>query len=275
MFPRIDPRGWVLIAVAGWALACAVVALTGFGGRYRLLADNPALTPRLPTVSLASKRPPLGPLSSYAEASSRPLFYADRKPIAVHVAGPSAAAQPLNVTLTSVIITPTLLMAIVQDTQTKQSLRVREGQPIGGAYAGWKLVALSPRSAVFDGGSQGQSTLDLRIFDGKGGEDPTRMGLTPQAIASGVLGPPTPPPQPSAASIEANVDAVPPAISNNSQVVPPSAGDASSNPINIAAMQAAQQAAQQAEQIRRRIEARRQQTQAQGGDTPPPNDKVK
>lgn len=257
---RLDARGWLLIAVAGWALVCAIVALTGFGGRYRLLADDPTLSPSLPTPPRASARSTMGPLEAYAEAANHPLFYPDRKPIAVHVAGQKSTAQPLNVILTSVIITPTLQMVIVQDAQTRESMRVHEGQALGGNYSDWKLVAMTPRSAVFDGGPQGKTTLDLQVYDGHGGEEPTRMGLTPQAVASGILGAPPPPPPPPTAL---NANTVPP-----SEVAQQSATDAATDAANAAA-----EAAQQAEQIRQRIEARRQQVQAQGGNAPPPNDK--
>ena len=141
MLRRFEPLTWLLVAVAGWALACAVIALGGFGGRYQLLPDDPSLAQNLPGVSSGSAtHATMGPLEVYAEAYNHPLFFPDRKPAAAHVAGQNNAAnQPLDVVLTSVIMTPTLQMAIVQDPKTKASLRVREGQPIGGAYAGWKL----------------------------------------------------------------------------------------------------------------------------------------
>ena len=270
MLRRLEPRSWLLVAIAGWALLCAIVALGGFGGRYSLLADDAKLAPPLPKVPLASARTALGPLEAYAEAANRPLFYPDRKPIAVHVPGQTAAdAQPLEVTLTSVIMTPSLKMAIVQDNKTKEILRVRQGQALGGLYAGWKLVSISPRSAVFEGGSQGQTTLELRVFDGQGGEEPTQMGLTPQAIASGAVA--TGQPQPPASG--GNAD--PPQPVEVPQPQPSSdAMNAAANAANEAANNAANEAAQQAEQIRRRIEERRQRAQAQGGGTPPTNEKV-
>jgi len=267
MLRRLEPRSWLLVAVAGWALLCAIVALGGFGGRYDLLADDPNLAPALPNVPLASARTPLGPLELYAEAANRPLFYPDRKPIAVHVAGQSSVdVQPLDVTLTSIVITPSLQMAIVQDNKTKETLPVHEGQALGGPYAGWKMVAMTPRSVVFDGGSLGQQTLELRVFDGQGGEEPTPMGLTPQAIASGAV--PIAKPQPPA---NGNADAAQPADAPQIQSSTDAAAAAAANE---AANDAATQAAQQAEQIRRRIEERRQRAQAQGGGTPPTNEKV-
>ena len=249
MLRRLEPLSWLLVAVAGWALACVVVAMSGFGGRYTLLPDNPSLVPSLPASPTTASRSTMGPLDAYAEAFNHPLFFPDRKPAAAHVPGQSAAsAQPLDVVLTSVIMTPTLQMAIVQDPKSKASLRVREGQPLGGAYAGWKLSGLSPRSATFDSDSQGQTTLDLRVFDGKGGEEPTRNGLTPQVVASGALGvPPGRRPMP-----------MPPAPMQKDAQPDAADADAANTANNVAA-----QAAQQAEEIRRRIELRRQQAQSQ------------
>ncbi|HEY2345232.1 MAG TPA: hypothetical protein VGH80_05030 [Xanthomonadaceae bacterium] len=249
MIRRFEPLTWLLVAIAGWALGCVAISLSGFGGRYKLLPDNPGLAQPLPAVSSGSTaHAAMGPLEVYAEAYNHPLFFPDRKPAAAHVPGQNnAAAQPLDVVLTSVIMTPTLQMAIVQDPKTKASLRVREGQPIGGSYGGWKLSGLSPRSATFDGGSQGETTLELRVFDGKGGEEPTRNGLTPQVVASGALGGPQQP-QPEAVATDAGAE------DNTVQEPAPDPNQANA---------AANAAAQQAEEIRRRIEQRRQQVQAQ------------
>ena len=54
MLPRLEARSWLLIAVAGWALACAIVGLSGFGGHYTLLPDDPKRAQALPVVALAS-----------------------------------------------------------------------------------------------------------------------------------------------------------------------------------------------------------------------------
>lgn len=259
---KLDARSWLLIATAGWALACVIVALGGFGGHYRLLADNPSLAPPLPPLPHTNSATALGPLNLYAAAADRPLFYPDRKRIAVHVPGKKSDAKPLDAILTSVLITPAVQMVILQDNQTKKSIRAREGEQLGGSYSNWTLVAMTPRSAVFDGGSLGKTTLDLRIFNGQGGEPPTRMGLTPQVVASGALGTQTqpgnvPPPPP------------PPPDDNQQADAPDNANDAA----NAAASMAANDAAQQAEQIRRRIEERRRQAQAEAPDASPANDK--
>lgn len=189
---RLDAPGWLWVAVAAWALLCALVAVLGFGGRYRLLPDDASSAPALPAVAAASPASTMGPLEDFAAATKRPLFYADRKPIAAHLPGQSATAQPLDAILTSVILTPDLNLAIVQDAKTHASYRARLGQSLDGPYSDWKLVTLNPRNAVFES-SQGQTSLDLRVFNGQGGEPPTRMGLTPEVVAGGALGQALPP----------------------------------------------------------------------------------
>ncbi len=260
MIGRLEPRSWLLVALAGWSLAFAVVALVGFGGRSAPLPDNHGLAPDLPTVPNTAAHPALRPLEAYAQAYDHPLFFPDRKPAAAHVPGKSADDHPLDAVLTGIIKTPTLQMAIVQDPKTHRALRVREGQPIGGPYGGWKLTEVQPRAATFQSDSQGTSTLDLRIYNGKGGPEPTHMGLTPQAVAAGVLGVlqratgTDVPADADAASTNAGQDAGQDAAKDDATAPDPqaSAGDA-------AAQATAQAALHQAEMIRRRIEARRRQ----------------
>ncbi|MBS0462663.1 MAG: hypothetical protein JSS41_09370 [Proteobacteria bacterium] len=262
MTPRLDPLGWLLVALVGWALAFVIVALTGFGGHWRALPDDPSLAPALPRAVTTASGSALGPLDAYAAAFNRPLFFPNRKPAMAHVPGKSANDHPLDAILTSVIDTPTLKMAIVQDPKSHQSLRVREGQALGGNYGGWKLTALAPRQATFDSDGMGQATLDLRVYNGKGGEEPTRMGLTPQAVAAVILAPPRPPPQPGDAGSAGDDSASNATDTGN-------ADGGGSDASQAAASAAADAAAQQAEQIRQRIEERRQQAQP----AQPPNEK--
>jgi len=177
-----------------------------------------------------------------------------------------AAQQPLNVVLTSIIMTPTLRMAIVHDNASGKSLRVREGQPLEGGPAGWKLIAVSNKQAVFEG-SQGRQTLDLRVFNGQGGEPPTPNGLTPQAVSSANIGNMFANPPPNAG----RPNPAPPVILGAQPVAPVSDTDqaaAAERQANDAVARA------QAETIRQRIEARRQQAQDAAAAAPPPSEKV-
>jgi len=144
------------------------------------------------------------------------------------------AAAPLDVNLTSVLITPGLKLAIVQNTSDGASRRVRLGDVLEGTA--WRLVQLEPRRAVFDG-PEGQRELALRVFDGAGGQSPT-----PQA-GSGVGGP---------------VSVPPGAIAPNKPDAAPVATDAPGQGAALASPAvAAVTPDEQVEAIRRRIEARR------------------
>lgn len=176
MISALRPAGAVLAGIAAWALCLVVLALLGLGGRVGPHPADGALMPPVPAVTLDAVGSRLGPASAYLEVGNRPLFSRDRRP-APMAASSETATVPLEVTLTSVLITPTLKLAIVQNIASGISLRVRLGEEVMGT--GWRLVQLEPRRAVFEG-PEGQRDLALRVFDGSGGQSPT-----PQAISAG------------------------------------------------------------------------------------------
>lgn len=164
----IAPRTWVLVTVAGWALLLWLLALLGLGDRIARLADDPGLNKSLPKLAAAAP-PRLGPLTQYGEISARPLFTDDRRhqPFFLQPDGEEQATNTFDYILTSVLITPGLEMAIVQPAAGGDSIRIKLGAAADDAPA-WRLVALNPRSAIFEG-PEGQRTLELRVFDGIGG----------------------------------------------------------------------------------------------------------
>jgi general secretion pathway protein N len=90
---------------------------------------------------------------------------------------------PLDVVLTSVVISGDIRIAIVQDKKTNKSQSVKVGNALAGEQANWKLIELGPRKAVFEGPT-GRSEAELRVFDGSGGEAPT-AAAPPEAVVSG------------------------------------------------------------------------------------------
>ena len=169
----------LLGAVALWSLLVLVAVYAGLGGRYSLHPDDPGQVPPLPTVDLSRAQNPLEPLARYAVVGERPLFNADRRPIPPETpaADPSDAAPPpapLDVLLTSVILKGDVQIAIVQDKKTNKSQSVRVGGSLAGDQAGWKLIELGARKAVFEGPT-GRTETELRVFDGTGGEPPTAV----------------------------------------------------------------------------------------------------
>jgi general secretion pathway protein N len=203
----VSPRTWLLATLAGWALLAWLLALLGMGGHVSPLADDPALMQSLPRPR-PSPPPRLGPLAQYAEIGARPLFSDDRrpKPFSLQPEGEGeATANTFDYVLTSVLITPGLHMAIVQPTAGGDSIRIKLGES-SEAAAAWRLVALNPRSAVF-AGPEGEKTLNLRVYDGSGGETPTQVsaGTTPDVMVDATettadAAMPAPPPKPAAAT---------------------------------------------------------------------------
>jgi general secretion pathway protein N len=244
---RVDsagPRTWLLATVAGWALLAWVLALAGMGGRAALLADDPGLLQPLPQPRPS---PPerLGPLAQYAEIGARPLFAEDRRPhpFSLQTAnGEQAETNTFDYMLTSVLITPQLHMAIVQPSQGGDSVRIKLGEAAEDIPA-WRLVELNPRSAVFEG-PEGRKALDLRTFDGVGGQSPTEMREADATVdATNAGAPEARPPPPAAAVVDADAD-------TNAKPAPPPAPASAPQPTSTE---------KQMDAIRKRIEARRAQ----------------
>ena len=174
MFDHWRPVTGILAACCLWAVALLVLAFSGFGGRVVPLPDDATGVPPIPTVKLTPVTPRLGGAENYSEVGARPLLIADRRPVPV---GPMAGegTTDLDVSLTSVLITPRLQMAILTENQGGASKRERVGDAVPGSA--WRLVQVEPRRAILEGPG-GQRTLDLRVYTGQGGESPTTMQPT-------------------------------------------------------------------------------------------------
>ncbi|MEL1266135.1 hypothetical protein [Pseudoxanthomonas putridarboris] len=254
-------RTWVLAAVAGWAVLVALLGMFGLGGRITPLPADPALVQALPRLP-ATPAERLGPLPQYAEIGGRPLFSENRQPQPFFISGEGEATAPgFDMVLSSVLITPGLQLAIVQPVAGGEGLRVKVGEEPSG-FPGWRLAELENRRAVFEG-PDGRRELELRTFDGVGGQPPTpvatgapgRPGAVPMPVpagsprATGGNSPPIPVPAP---SVETPVPIEP---------TSPPAPVAESPP---------ESTEQQMEAIRQRIEARRAQMREQERATPTP-----
>jgi len=260
-------RTWVLATVAGYSVLVLVLAVLGLGGRITPLPADPSLVQPLPKLPPA---PPerLGGLPQYAEVGERPLFSEDRRPKPFFISGEEAAAPAFDLVLSSVLITPALELAIVQPAQGGEGLRVKVGDAPEG-FPGWRLTELSPRRAVFDG-PEGRRELELRVFNGAGGQPPTVVGVPP---ASGSM-PAAPAVPPAARTTGGNAGpAVMPTVPSPASTAPPvpvpmPAPNPSSQPPPSAPATTTEQ---QMDAIRQRIEQRRAQLrQQQANPNPPP-----
>jgi general secretion pathway protein N len=238
----------LLLAAAGlWALSVLVLAMAGLGSRF----PAPTATieaPSLPKITLTRTEPRLGAFANYTEVGQRPLLMPDRRP-GITPAADGQGSSDLDVTLTSVMITSRLQVAILTDNKDASSRRVRMGETVAGSN--WRLVQLEPRRALLEGPT-GQRELLLRVFDGKGGQAPTpsvvRAEPQPEGdsqAAAGADAQQQPQPEPAQSAERRTADTPAPATTR-----PQGTG-------------AALTQEQQVEAIRRRIEARRAQMRAE------------
>lgn len=259
-FEDAPPRTWLLATLAGWAVLAWVLALAGMGKRVEMLPEDPGLLRPLPPLRAAATER-LGPLAQYGEIGARPLFATDRRPKPFSLQGDGAGeaeAAKFDFMLTSVLITPSLRMAILQPPDGSSSVRVRLGEAPE-SHPGWRLGTLNPRSAVFEG-PDGERTLELRVFNGQGGQSPTPSAPSAprRAGTADANGPVVPPPRP--------ILEPPPASGTPPETVAPK-----SPPTDTPADTPAPSTDQaQMEAIRQRIQARREQLRQQQSQTQPP-----
>jgi len=177
-------------AVTAWSALFALAGVLGLGGRYGLLPDDPSLVGELPQINLEQAVSSLEGAGTYAAIGDRPLFNFDRRPLppvvppdAVVDGGTPTPAPPPEFILTSVIKSGDKQIAIVQHTPSGKSQTVAVGAALQAELAGWTLIELAPRGAVFEGGG-GRKSFELRVFDGTGGQPPTPIDVAPAQAAA-------------------------------------------------------------------------------------------
>jgi len=256
-FDSASPRTWLLAATAGWAVLALLLALFGMGNRISKLPEDEGLVPTLPNLPKAAPER-LGALSQYEGIVSRPLFADDRRPhpFSLQPQG-TEETKAFDYVLTSVMITPAFSMAIIQPPDASSApLRIKLGEA-NDALPNWRLQQLDARSAVFIG-PEGERRLELRVYNGIGGEPPTAItqpGARPQGqpVAGARQAVPVIPPASRPAQAAASETAPQgPAVAPDPSVTAPATPDRAT-PNQPMTEQA------QMEAIRKRIEARRAQ----------------
>lgn len=151
-------------AVCGFLLLTALLQYAGVGRGYSWAPDDPASAPPLPGGAVDEQPLKLPPASAFAEVESHPLFNEDRKPTPIDASeGEDSAApqSPLNITLTGIISTSSIKIAMVQDKARNQSVALKVGMPLEGDQASWTLVEVKPRSVVFRSAANERSEIEL------------------------------------------------------------------------------------------------------------------
>jgi len=245
-FDSASPRTWLLAAIAAWAVASLLLALFGMGARIAKLPEDSALVRALPSLPKASPER-LGALVQYGEIINRPLFADDRRPHAFSLQpqGGEDQAKAFDYVLTSVMITPTFKMAIIQPPDGRSApLRIKLGEAHE-SLPNWRLQSLDARGAVF-AGPEGERRLELRVYNGVGGEAPTAMTKPDNARPEGQSAAPQ---GPATANGETPGPQGPAVVASPAPATP-----AATTPNQSAATEQSQM-----EAIRKRIEARRAQ----------------
>jgi len=144
----------VAVAVALGVVCAAFVAGVGRGVQW----DDAGTPEPLPPVRPLAMPPP-SPLARFSEVWQRPLFMADRKPVAA-TDGEDASSNIGELELTGIIMTPGLRMALLRDRGKDTTVRVKEGTALADGH--WTLTSLTARSAVFDNGGEHRE-LTLKV----------------------------------------------------------------------------------------------------------------
>jgi general secretion pathway protein N len=228
----------LLAGFALWAGMVLLVAIFGLGARFNSLPADASLAKPIPAIKITQNKNTLEAMSAYLEVGTRPLLMLDRRPGIVQAAPGDNSAVELDVSLGSVLITPNFKMALFRENKDGANHRVRLGDLIDGTA--WRLVQLEPRRAILDGPS-GQRSMDLLVFNGKGGQSPTPVAVAAPDENGNAT-------QNSVPAVGAVVQAVP----NNTNVVASTTAPTNQNMTQE----------QQIEAIRQRIAARRAQMQA-------------
>ena len=190
----------ILAGICGCLLLLALILQAGWGRGYRWLSpdDNAAL------AAAGIDREPfkLPPESAYAATDARPIFNDDRKPtpeLPDEQAAPPPPSVPLNISLTGILLTPQLHMALIQDKGKNTTVALKEGMPMPGDQGGWTLIELKQRSAIFKetAGEEVEVELTTAVASQKPANQASgRQGKAGQPAAAGAK----PPAQPASAN---------------------------------------------------------------------------
>jgi general secretion pathway protein N len=178
-----------LLAIFAWSVLVWILAQAGLGGRYSLHPVDIEQIEALPHPALSRAESALKPFGEYAAVAERPLFNPDRRPTPRGEAGdagppPAAAPVELDVVLTSVVLAGDRRIAVIAQRDGSNPQAVRVGESLVGEQSSWRLLELAARHAVFEGPG-GRSRVELRVFDGTGGQAPTPVSVAPDAAPAG------------------------------------------------------------------------------------------
>ena len=186
----------ILAGICGVLLLLAFVMEAGFGRGYRWLAPDDSAA--LAAAGIDREPFKLPPESAYAATDARPIFNEDRKPTPEapdDKAEPPPPSVPLNISLTGIVLTPQLHMALIQDKAKNTTISLKEGMPMPGDQGGWTLTEIKKRSAIFKetSGDEVEVELSTAVASQKPSNQPGKPGSRKAAADAGGAKPPATP----------------------------------------------------------------------------------
>lgn len=200
-------RPLTLLGASG--LLCAAIVYEGFAPSDPVVIDTPTPVRRMsPLVLPPVFAPP--PPDSFADIDARPLFSADRKPLA-DSGKPGPTGAPTDFALTGIISGGDRAVALLRS----KSLSTTTSAVVGGVVNGWRVTRIGPTSVTLNA----NGTDVVLALEGPADRPPsaplepppTNTPAAPAPVAPAAPPPPSAPlpstPAPQAAAIPA-----PPAV---------------------------------------------------------------
>lgn len=91
---------------------------------------------------------------------------------------PEVKASPLNVKITSIIITGEKQYVMLQDNVSNQRLTLSKGMPLEGEQGLWSVAKIEPRKVTFNADGEEPVELELEVFSKMVSRPPTNRGQT-------------------------------------------------------------------------------------------------
>jgi len=154
----------VLACTCGLFLLLAFALQVGWGRGYHWLSSDDDVVAARAAANIDRVPFKLPPEASFSQTDARPLFNEDRIPtpdVPVETGTPPPPPVPLNVSLTGVILTPQLHLAMIHDNAKNDSAAIKEGMPLPGDRGGWTLTRVKERSAIFKEGAGDEVEVEL------------------------------------------------------------------------------------------------------------------
>ena len=167
-----NPVGWILAALCGLMLLMLLV----LGLLSLVPLDTGSAGGEADDGDPALAVPQLGhspPIDHYEVITQRPLFNENRQPVLLEDATVDPLADALEdvndeapeVTLSGVVITPSLRMVTFRRKGSPESLVAFEGQPIEGEFSSWQVSRIDSRKATLTSGRGEELQLELQVHD--------------------------------------------------------------------------------------------------------------